>query len=169
MKTTSKFLILLFLSVIGFSSCSKDDDASQTEQPKTYSNSMSFGQDNYGIQLVYVKQEGTLNKLNLYLSSLSKQQIKSLPEGSGAAMHFRYIPTAGNGFYVELPTSHFYLAEVNSSKLLRSNSVESKKATEGHIEVLEYTEDSIKLKYSYTRKDGVVFKGEYNGSYESNL
>lgn len=167
MKTTNRFLILLFIGVIWLSSCSKDDNTSEIEEQEAYNNSMSFRQEAYDVQYVYAKQEGTLNKLTLFMSSLSKQQIMSLPEGSGATMNFRGIPVAGYGFYAKLPTSHFYLAEINNSRLLRSNSIESKKATEGYIEVLEFTETNIKLKYSYTRKDGVVFKGEYNGTYKT--
>ncbi|MCG8184072.1 hypothetical protein [Tenacibaculum piscium] len=165
MKTMNKLSILLFLSVIGLSSCSKDNDTQQVESEITYNNSMSFGQDTYGIQFVSAVQKGT--NLNLYLSSLTLAQLENLPEGSGASMEFNNIPPKENRFYIEIPTYHYYLAEVNNAKLLRSNTIESKKAKDGYIEVLEYTADNIKLKYSYTRKDGVVFKGEYNGVYKT--
>ncbi|MDE1207448.1 hypothetical protein [Tenacibaculum larymnensis] len=165
MKKRNKLLMVVFLFLIGLTSCSEEEQAQVQE---IYNNTMSFGQDEYGIQLVNVSYDFQ-GDIALLLHSLTKNQLTQLPLGSGAKMEFEGIKQTDISmdvdYFVEIPESHYYLGVVNSSQLLRSNNVDSKKATEGYVKVVELTEDNIKLRYLYKRLDGVVFKGEYSGAY----
>ncbi|MEE3999475.1 hypothetical protein V1T75_03905 [Tenacibaculum sp. FZY0031] len=165
MKTRNKLLMLVLLLVVGFTSCSKEEQAPAQE---IYNNTMNFGQDEYGIQQVNISYN-LHGDIAIGLHSLTKDQSAQLPAGSGAKMEFEGIKqvdiSMDADYYIEMPESHYYLGAVNGFQLLRSTNVDSKRAVEGYVKVIELTADNIQLKYAYKRLDGVVFEGAYSGLY----
>ncbi|CAL2104490.1 exported protein of unknown function [Tenacibaculum sp. 190130A14a] len=158
------YIAALFFITI-FSSCSSNEQDSLSE---TYNNTISFGQEEFGIQQVNVGYD-LFGNISLLLHSLNKNQLIQLPSGSGAFIEFEGIKQSqihmDSDYYVEIPEAHYYLGVVNGDQLLRSNGINIKKAVEGYVKIIELSNDNIKLRYLYKRFDGVMFKGEYSGPY----
>ncbi|WP_299363334.1 hypothetical protein [Winogradskyella sp.] len=169
--------VLVFLLAITFLACSSDDDTNSNTDENT--NQFIFNGETYNLTTAVINDEDTSsdNVSEISISIFNKSAAELAGNSDLTDINFVYFDfddvTIQNTTYDEIDD---YAVSTNSSiidsefnngtVLLSDNDSESDVyAQSGSVTITNFTEFNIKLTFTFTRNDGQVISGSYDGNY----
>lgn len=176
-KTTS--FAALFFSIALLSSCSSDDSSENNSNPNENQNQITFNGESYELKSAWINDENTTDNqpsdIGINLSNKTVSENSSDNDLSNiTAIYFDFTDTELQEItYTDITDYEISVGGTRSNGnfmpgtiLLSDNDSNSNVyASNSTVTINNLTTTTVDLTFSFTRNDGQIISGSYNGTY----
>lgn len=176
-KTNSFFV--LFFSIVLLLSCSSDDSSENNSNPNEDQNEITFNGESYELKSAWVNDENTTDNepsdIGINLSNKTVSENSSGNDLSNiTAVYFDFIDTKlQETTYTDITDYEISVGGTLTNGnfipgtilLSDSDSNSNIYAANSTVTINNLTTTTVDLTFSFTRNDGQIISGSYNGTY----